>query len=90
MIRVGDRYHEAEAPALYRRVGMVTQDVRLFDGSARDNLTLFDHGVSDAFILETTERLGLRQWIDAQPEGLDTHLTAGGASLSAGEARYSL
>lgn len=53
----------------------------------RDNLTLFDHGVSDEFILETTERLGLRQWIDAQPEGLDTHLTTGGASLSAGEAQ---
>ncbi|MGM1047216.1 MAG: ABC transporter ATP-binding protein [Bacillota bacterium] len=88
VIRVGGTdITKLKLPALYRRVGMVTQDVQLFDGSLRDNLTLFDSHVSDAFILETTERLGLRQWIDAQPEGLDTHLTTGGSSLSAGEAQ---
>jgi ATP-binding cassette, subfamily B, bacterial len=73
--------------ALYRRVGMVTQDVQLFDGTLRDNLTLFNSRMSDQKILETTERLGLRKWIDVHPEGLDTHLSAGGASLSAGEAQ---
>lgn len=73
--------------ALYRRVGMVTQDVQLFDGTLRDNLTLFNGDVSDYMIKETTDRLGLSQWIDTQPEGLDTYLTAGGASLSAGEAQ---
>lgn len=73
--------------ALYRRVGMVTQDVQLFDGTLRDNLTLFNSDVSDEQILETTASLGLRQWIDALPEGLDTHLASGGSSLSAGEAQ---
>lgn len=88
VIRVGGTdITKLKLTALYRRVGMVTQDVQLFDGTLRDNLTLFDNHISDAFILETTERLGLRQWIDAQPEGLDTHLSTGGASLSAGEAQ---
>ncbi|UNK16228.1 ABC transporter ATP-binding protein/permease [Paenibacillus sp. N3/727] len=88
VIRVGGTdITKLKLPALYRRVGMVTQDVQLFDGSLRDNLTLFNNSVSDEFILETTERLELRQWIDAQPEGLDTHLTTGGSSLSAGEAQ---
>lgn len=73
--------------ALYRRVGMVTQDVQLFDGTLRDNLTLFNGDVSDQMINETTDRLGLSQWINSQPEGLDTYLAAGGASLSAGEAQ---
>nr|WP_301291547.1 ABC transporter ATP-binding protein [Paenibacillus xylanexedens] len=73
--------------ALYRRVGMVTQDVQLFDGTLRDNLTLFNGDVSDQMIKETTDRLGLSQWINSQPEGLDTYLAAGGASLSAGEAQ---
>jgi ATP-binding cassette subfamily B protein len=73
--------------ALYRRVGMVTQDVQLFDGTLRDNLTLFDNRISDKEILATTERLGMRPWIDGQPQGLDTHLSSGGASLSAGEAQ---
>lgn len=74
-------------PALYRRVGMVTQDVQLFDGSLRHNLTLFNESVTDTAIMEMIEQLGLRQWIMAQPEGLDTHLSAGGSSLSAGEAQ---
>ncbi|MBY0115454.1 ABC transporter ATP-binding protein [Paenibacillus xylanexedens] len=73
--------------ALYRRVGMVTQDVQLFDGTLRDNLTLFNEDVSDQMIKETTDRLGLSQWINSQPEGLNTYLAAGGASLSAGEAQ---
>lgn len=73
--------------ALYRRVGMVTQDVQLFDGTLRDNLTLFNGDVSDQMIKETTDRLGLSQWINSQPEGLDTYLAAGGASLLAGEAQ---
>ncbi|WP_338543648.1 ABC transporter ATP-binding protein [Paenibacillus tundrae] len=88
VIRVGGQdITELTLPALYRRVGMVTQDVQLFDGTLRDNLTLFNSEVSDSMIMETTERLGLRQWIDTQPEGLDTHLKAGGSSLSAGEAQ---
>ncbi len=73
--------------ALYRRVGMVTQDVQLFDGTLRDNLTLFNSAVPEQTILETIGKLGLRQWIDGLPQGLDTDLSAGGASLSAGEAQ---
>jgi ATP-binding cassette subfamily B protein len=88
VIRVGGLdIRSLKLEALYRRVGMVTQDVQLFDGTLRDNLTLFNSRMSDQEILETTERLGLRQWIDVHPEGLDTHLSAGGASLSAGEAQ---
>lgn len=88
VIRVGGiDITSMKLPALYRRVGMVTQDVQLFDGSLRDNLTLFNGEITDAEILETTKRLGLRQWIDAQPDGLNTHLSSGGSSLSAGEAQ---
>lgn len=88
VIRVGGMdIAQLALPALYRRVGMVTQDVQLFDGTLRDNLTLFNESVSDMTIMETIEQLGLRPWIMAQPEGLDTHLSAGGSSLSAGEAQ---
>lgn len=73
--------------ALYNRVGMVTQDVQLFDGSLRDNLTLFNPHMLDEQIMETIDELGLRQWIDAMPQGLDTPVSTGGTSLSAGEAQ---
>lgn len=83
----GEDIRSLKLETLYRRVGMVTQDVQLFDGTLRDNLTLFDSNVSDDSILETTARLGLRQWIDGLSNGLDTHLSSGGTSLSAGEAQ---
>lgn len=73
--------------ALYRRVGMVTQDVQLFDGTLRDNLTLFNRNMTDGDILDIAEQLGLKIWIDSLPDGLDTHLASGGTSLSAGEAQ---
>ncbi|WP_010268551.1 ABC transporter ATP-binding protein [Paenibacillus senegalensis] len=88
VIRVGGiDISKLKLDAFYRRVGMVTQDVQLFDGTLRENLTLFNTSISDDYILETTERLGLRRWIDSLPQGLDTRLASGGSSLSAGEAQ---
>ncbi|MCY7484804.1 ABC transporter ATP-binding protein [Paenibacillus alvei] len=88
IIRIGgEDIRSLKLETLYRRVGMVTQDVQLFDGTLRDNLTLFDPEITDESIFETTDRLGLRQWIDALPNGLDSHLSSGGTSLSAGEAQ---
>lgn len=87
-IRIGGKdIRSLRLETLYGRVGMVTQDVQLFDGTLRDNLTLFNPELTDEIILETTGRLGLRQWIDAMPEGLDTPISTGGTSLSAGEAQ---
>ncbi|AZS16062.1 ABC transporter ATP-binding protein [Paenibacillus lutimineralis] len=88
VIRIGGiDITKLKLPALYQRVGMVTQDVQLFDGTLRDNLTLFNPDLTDEQVLETTGRLGLSTWIEALPNGLDTHLSSGGSSLSAGEAQ---
>jgi ATP-binding cassette subfamily B protein len=68
------------------RIGLVTQEVQLFDASVRDNATLFDPGVADERIIEVLTDLGLGAWLARQPSGLDTVLVAGGG-LSAGEAQ---
>ncbi|MEW5868469.1 MAG: ABC transporter ATP-binding protein [Chloroflexota bacterium] len=73
--------------ALRQRVAMVTQDVQLFQASVRDNLTFFDHSVSDERIWQVVHELELEDWVQALPNGLDTHLESGGRSLSAGEAQ---
>ncbi len=70
-----------------RRVGLVTQDVQLFQASVRDNLTFFDKRVPDEHILAFLEELGLREWVRALPDGLDSELKGGGKGLSAGEAQ---
>ena len=69
------------------RVGMVTQEVQLFEAPVRDNLTFFNRAIPDARILDALRALGLGAWYDALPAGLDTELAAHGAGLSAGEAQ---
>lgn len=73
--------------ALRRQIGMVTQEVQLFQASLRDNITLFNPQIDDKQILEVIQELGLWPWYSAQPAGLDTSLQAGGVGLSAGEAQ---
>lgn len=73
--------------ALRARIGLVTQEVHLFHASVRDNLTLFDDGVSDERISAVLDSLGLASWLRDLPHGLDTPLLAGGAGLSAGQAQ---
>jgi ATP-binding cassette subfamily B protein len=72
---------------LREHIGIVTQEVQLFQASVRDNLTFFDKNLSDEPILQAIEDLGLADWFAALPYGLDTQLAAGGGGLSAGEAQ---
>jgi ABC-type multidrug transport system fused ATPase/permease subunit len=72
---------------LRRRVGVVTQDVQLFQATVRENLTFFDARVPDARILGVIAQMGLESWLARLPQGLDTPLEGGGGGLSAGEAQ---
>lgn len=83
----GIALRELTLASLRRKVGMVTQDVQLFQATVRDNLTLFDPTVPDEEILAIIDELGLGEWYAQLPDGLDTELGAGGAGLSAGEAQ---
>lgn len=73
--------------SLRRRVGLVTQEVQLFQATARDNLTFFNPAISDAQLRRVLEDLGLAEWLRSLPNGLDTELAPDGGSLSAGQAQ---
>ena len=78
---------QARQAELRQRIGMVSQEVQLFQATVRQNLTLFDDSVSDARILRAIQDVGLAGWLETLPEGLDASLEAGGSGLSAGEAQ---
>ena len=78
---------QADLRSLRARVGMVTQDVQLFQASVRENLTFFDRSLPDARLLAVLEEVGLGEWLAQLPDGLDTMVKAGGGNLSAGEAQ---
>jgi ATP-binding cassette subfamily B protein len=77
---------QARQAELRRSIGLVTQEVQLFQATVRQNLTLFDDGVSDERIRQVMADVGLADWLAGLPDGLDTILEAGGG-LSAGEAQ---
>jgi ABC-type multidrug transport system fused ATPase/permease subunit len=72
---------------LREKVGMVTQDVQLFHGTVRDNLTFFDNTIPDATILKVINELGLHRWYKKFKHGLATYLSPSSHGLSAGEAQ---
>jgi ABC-type multidrug transport system fused ATPase/permease subunit len=88
MVRLGGvDVRTVRLAAVRARIGLVTQEVHLFNSSVRDNLTLFDDGVPDAQIIAVLDMLGLAEWRRDLPRGLDTPIGPGGAGLSAGQAQ---
>ncbi len=78
---------ELPLSTLRQRVGVVTQDVQLFQATVRENLTFFDPRIPDERIHTVIGEMGLDSWLARLSDGLDTRLEAGGGGLSAGEAQ---
>jgi ABC-type multidrug transport system fused ATPase/permease subunit len=83
----GHDIRDTQLSDLRARIGIVTQDVQLFQATVRDNLTLFDPHVPDMEIVRVLDDLGLGAWLRALPDGLDTELAPGSSGVSAGEAQ---
>ena len=87
-ILVGGRdIRHAAVSELRTQIGVVTQDVHLFHGTVRDNLTFFDKGVADETLLTLIEEVGLARWYMSLPRGLDTRIRPSDEAMSAGEAQ---
>jgi len=75
-------------PGEYRsRVGYVPQDVTLFQGTLRDNLTLARAGISDEAMIKAVERSGLEEFVNRHPSGFDMPISERGDSVSGGQRR---
>ena len=94
-IRVGNgTLHDlraAQQAQLRNNIGLVTQEIELFQATVRDNLTLFDPAISDDRILSVLAELELTDWLAGLGSGLDSELSTGSGGraggLSAGEAQ---
>jgi ABC-type multidrug transport system fused ATPase/permease subunit len=69
---------------LRRRVAVVPQEVELFTGSVRDNVTLFDDTPTDDDVVQALRKVGLDALAEA---GVDRPLGSAGVGVSAGEAQ---
>jgi ATP-binding cassette subfamily B protein len=71
--------------SLRDRVVMVPQEGFLFDSTLRANALYGKLDATDAQIVAAATELGLADWLDTLPRGLDTPVGQRGESLSAGE-----
>jgi ABC-type bacteriocin/lantibiotic exporter with double-glycine peptidase domain len=71
--------------ALARAVAYVDQDVVLFEGSIRDNLTMWDPSTGDATVHDAARDAAIGDEIGAREGGLDAPLQEGARNLSGGQ-----
>jgi ATP-binding cassette subfamily B protein len=87
-LRIGGMdLREVERENRRARIGMVTQEVQLFRATIRDNLTFFDATIPDTELWRVLTELGIGDWIQSLPKGLDTMLESGSGGVSAGQAQ---
>lgn len=71
--------------SLRSHIGIVQQDIFLFDGTIRDNIVYGKLGASEEEIWEAARRAQLEELILSQPEGMDTLIGERGVKLSGGQ-----
>jgi len=70
---------------LWRRIGLVPQKSFLFSGTVADNLRHGDDAAAEERLWHYLEIAQGRDFVEEMPEGLETHIAQGGASVSGGQ-----
>ncbi len=82
-----DQTPRSEIPRsqLTSSLAMVDQEIFLFEGTVRDNLTLWDHTVLEADIVQAARDAHIHDDIAERPGGHDSHVEEGGRNFSGGQ-----
>ena len=85
-IRIGGHeLHDYPVEVVRAMLGVVSQDVHLFDATIRDNLAVADPDVTDERIVAACRQAQLHDVIERLPDGYGTRIGENGVRLSGGE-----
>lgn len=76
---------EVPRPILVNSFATVAQDIFLFDGTVRDNLTMWDPTVPEQSLVRAAEDAAIHDTILGLAGGYDSELLEGGQNLSGGQ-----
>ncbi len=71
--------------SLRNAIGMVQQEVYLFSGTVRENISYGKPGANDEEIILAAKRAGAHEFIEKLPKGYDTYIGERGVKLSGGQ-----
>lgn len=71
--------------ALRKNIGIVQQDVFLFNGTIRENIAYGDFSASEEKIVEAAKKANIHDYIMSLPHGYDTNVGERGVKLSGGQ-----
>jgi ATP-binding cassette subfamily B protein len=81
----GKKLGEYKIDALRSQIGLVLQDVYLFNDSIMNNIRLYQEHITDEEIIEASNFIGTDQFISRLPGGYDFVVGERGAKLSVGQ-----
>lgn len=81
----GTDIRQIDPADLRRNIGCVPQDVVLFQGSIRENITLGAPFVDDAAVLRAARIAGVEDFVSRHPLGYDLNVGERGEALSGGQ-----
>ncbi|MCE8050097.1 ABC transporter ATP-binding protein [Halomonas daqingensis] len=81
----GQPISEVSLASLRQAIGLVSQDVYLFEGSIRDNIAYGKPDASEEAVIEAARTAEAWEFIQALPQGLDTAVGERGVRLSGGQ-----
>jgi ATP-binding cassette, subfamily C, bacterial len=77
--------HQITRPILANSLAMVEQEIFLFAGTVRENLTLWDSTVPEEDLIRACEDAAIHDLILNMPGGYNNQLSEGGMNLSGGQ-----
>jgi ABC-type bacteriocin/lantibiotic exporter with double-glycine peptidase domain len=72
-------------PLLTNSLALVDQDICLFEGTVRDNLTLWDDTVPDSVVVQAARDACIHDEVAARPGGYESRVQEGGQNFSGGQ-----